>query len=1597
VAEPYEPKPFKKSKKQSRGISSTGTESEAIVGTPFRKTSGGGSSSSKDGGSYKSEGLLSQTGHVFSDAIGGIDDLFSAAGQTALAAPRLAYRLGRAAVSDGYGMEDVADIQGVDEEDERKGLLGAYDYLRQEVPLVTGLVDSTIEGARTGVAWGAEREGLVGPAANTIPGVKKYIFNPALEAITNDADEARLREKVVERPVQSMVDVAGTVAIGAGTAGKLLGGTKYLALANEAEALTASAKALTTSAAKESSALRAAAESAAKAGDAAESASYLAKADQVVAKAAAEADKLETAAAATKQVVDDFRSSTRGKAADAADKISGAANRFDPINVSVEGVGQGLKFVGGKGAAKFGDGTTLGRASATLARAGQGLADTASGVNSARTAAATSRRLQNAELSPVARLGQKFRDVLRDDEAMSAEVLVDSDVVGFYDGNPLLEGLRRGDDLAVQDMQVRFGKELGVGEQQMFSPADIVRAVEYRRGLLDKKTAGRIDRARAFRRELNAIREPDYLSGRGEADLAKLNPYEQKQVLDRRRAEVEASAPTDMTIRGVKDVRRAQSKLNKSQKGLARLDAALERAQARVVAGLEDRASIVKRAASAPEAARALAEDMLATDPELALAIAKGRKGGLPTVEQLTNRILFGMNTAAQGRAVKGALGSVIDEVGAAPASGLRRPKMKTTALKREGVAAERLRQAERRVKQTEAQAAKDLSAAQRQVLETYSKAADVVDQVAAEGARAVAAAEDKLSRALDERDRAAAAPDLSTSPVAQERLRRARQDINTARAERNRVRSAAERRIATAEESARISAGEADRLRRSLEADVRRAQERLVKAYKRRKKASERARKSSDPAEVARLKQEARDAAIEAGGAFKELQRTQRAAEAANARAELAAERMVAAAEDSMARTELRGEAAAARAREGVSAAEDSYLGALEKSDQAAADFAVASAAADGRAAERVSRGAAEAQRRVDVVRDLQVRRDRAARVVQRAQDSLDEAIRVATEDPKNAPARYKPALMGAKRSIEFLQEKAAKLPEDSPQRALLEESIAFQSEQMVEIFKAVERPEYIHGGYVDDPTLGTRLGRTPQSGVRKVSSTKQTTVGLLPRTIAQELSFELRDRRIKAGNMAIRTLMDQFAKNGSQVGEELLGNPKARAAELGQAARTRDLVPVSESNVAAVLKDADITPDTMFIPAALQRSLASEMKMLTPNNWELGARLLIDKPTTAWKTLTLPLSVRWHLGNLIGNIMILSVSGQVPLLKIAELVPAAYRLRKQILEGGDVAPELRTLIDDGMANELIKEKNGDGINTRPDWAQPLRAKTGKSAVEWSYHMNEFVDQMGRLVDYLDGTKNRGWTSARAVDHAHRILGEYNRMSPLERSVLKRIFPFYQWTRTITADIMRLPLENPMRTAWMLALASSFEADPELPSYYMGRALSPGGLLFPTSSYIPYLPGTVAPDSLVGGVNPLMKVAYTQATGKRFPGPMGDMDLPKYVDFDSVRGDVLREDLLNLTPWTRVINNPNGERRDAAGVQKVYDGEPMMKPRWEDGPLAGLPYFTEEAARNFGVPYPIYFNAEVAAQQRASKEYQDWKANQKRRAKDQAQKKAKS
>jgi len=99
----------------------------------------------------------------------------------------------------------------------------------------------------------------------------------------------------------------------------------------------------------------------------------------------------------------------------------------------------------------------------------------------------------------------------------------------------------------------------------------------------------------------------------------------------------------------------------------------------------------------------------------------------------------------------------------------------------------------------------------------------------------------------------------------------------------------------------------------------------------------------------------------------------------------------------------------------------------------------------------------------------------------------------------------------------------------------------------------------------------------------------------------------------------------------------------------------------------------------------------------------------------------------------------------------------------------------------------------------------------------------------------------------------------------------------------------------------------------------------------------------------------------------------------------------------LNLTPWTRVINNPNGERRDAAGVQKVYDGEPMMKPRWEDGPLAGLPYFTEEAARNFGVPYPIYFNAEVAAQQRASKEYRDWKANQKRRAKDQAQKKAKS
>jgi hypothetical protein len=129
----------------------------------------------------------------------------------------------------------------------------------------------------------------------------------------------------------------------------------------------------------------------------------------------------------------------------------------------------------------------------------------------------------------------------------------------------------------------------------------------------------------------------------------------------------------------------------------------------------------------------------------------------------------------------------------------------------------------------------------------------------------------------------------------------------------------------------------------------------------------------------------------------------------------------------------------------------------------------------------------------------------------------------------------------------------------------------------------------------------------------------------------------------------------------------------------------------------------------------------------------------------------------------------------------------------------------------------------------------------------EWSYNVNEFTDNLFRKTvndhkaqmlapaipkDLLadDGVSIKPSSELTPDDHARlsdlnaeaaaayetsikqalNIMGDFTRLTPTERRVIKRIMPFYPWIRHQMQMSLRLPLNNPLRWAFIMSIADN-------------------------------------------------------------------------------------------------------------------------------------------------------------------------------------------
>lgn len=272
------------------------------------------------------------------------------------------------------------------------------------------------------------------------------------------------------------------------------------------------------------------------------------------------------------------------------------------------------------------------------------------------------------------------------------------------------------------------------------------------------------------------------------------------------------------------------------------------------------------------------------------------------------------------------------------------------------------------------------------------------------------------------------------------------------------------------------------------------------------------------------------------------------------------------------------------------------------------------------------------------------------------------------------------------------------------------------------------------------------------------------------------------------------------------------------------------------------------------------IPRDLNANLQRLIPRDPSMLAKIA-GTPMTVFRTAVLPLSPRWHLNNIISGAILTSLvvgPGALPLLReawqmarsrgVADIphLPGSSALAdagkwgRETLAGIERAPiSERLAVAQGyyagraggkLLNSVAKTLGDRGIS----WIENT-TRAGSAVVEKSYNFNALFDDFYRSIGYLYG-KDRALTKGMTVAQAERagvelsrnIMQNWDRMTPIERGVIRNIMPFYSWAAHVIRFMGRYPADHP----WRLSVTSRL-ADIEYNDHLSGVPQNLRDMLF--------------------------------------------------------------------------------------------------------------------------------------------------------------------
>lgn len=275
------------------------------------------------------------------------------------------------------------------------------------------------------------------------------------------------------------------------------------------------------------------------------------------------------------------------------------------------------------------------------------------------------------------------------------------------------------------------------------------------------------------------------------------------------------------------------------------------------------------------------------------------------------------------------------------------------------------------------------------------------------------------------------------------------------------------------------------------------------------------------------------------------------------------------------------------------------------------------------------------------------------------------------------------------------------------------------------------------------------------------------------------------------------------------------------------------RKYAPVNLKDIGFNWKSARLSKydqNRVYIPRALHDVLGEIAMPRKP----FGGQL-VEGMSRLFRISVVGLSPRTHLYNLLGGATML----------MGETGPGAFRYGRQALAWAR-NPELitaeslrrvigsqRRIMEDfdklNLASERMKKAEAmsniaGGRTLGRLWREVQESKVadkGRQLIDKSYGLNAQMDDMYRTMAFLygyDKSITRGLSKDAAeragMEMLQRSMMDWASLTPIERSVMKSIFPFYSFMNHAIRYVFRYPVDHPLRAGVLAAFGRAQQED---------------------------------------------------------------------------------------------------------------------------------------------------------------------------------------